>query len=435
VVEEAPAPGVSAQLREAMGAAALQAACAIDYEGAGTVEFLLDTTQNSEAAFYFMEMNTRLQVEHAVTEMISGQDLVEWQFRVAAGEALPLSQEQLSINGHSFEARIYAEDPDKGFLPATGTLAYLQAPDEGRHIRVDTGVLQGDEVSVYYDPMIAKLVVWDESRERALLRLSRALSEYRISGVTTNIAFLYNLVTSRPFVDAELDTGFIEQHHDILFQDLESDRARNLPLASLFLLLRMEQNARAHASESDPWSPWNASNAWRLNEPALHTGAIVVNGVDYEVPVEEIGGGKTRRFRITAAGKSVMATGELEGNELYSDIDGYRRRVTVVPHDGQFTLFTEGSAMQFSLAQPGMGEDDESSDLDGFLAPMNGLVVKLLAEPGAVVKKDEPVIIMEAMKMEHTLCAPADGKVVEYYFQVGDRVDGGVVLLDFEQES
>ena len=130
-----------------------------------------------------------------------------------------------------------------------------------------------------------------------------------------------------------------------------------------------------------------------------------------------------------------MATGELEGNELYSDIDGYRRRVTVVPHDGQFTLFTEGSAMQFSLAQPGMGEDDESSDLDGFLAPMNGLVVKLLAEPGAVVKKDEPVIIMEAMKMEHTLCAPADGKVVEYYFQVGDRVDGGVVLLDFEQES
>jgi 3-methylcrotonyl-CoA carboxylase alpha subunit len=194
VIEEAPAPGMTEELRQRMGEAAVSAARAIDYEGAGTVEFLLD----GDGSFYFMEMNTRLQVEHPVTEMITGQDLVEWQIRVAAGESLPLKQDQLQIRGHAFEARIYAEDPDHDFLPATGVLSYLQPPRESQHVRVDTGVLQGDEVSVWYDPMIAKLVVWDENRERALGRLARALSAYRISGLCSNISFLYNLATSLP---------------------------------------------------------------------------------------------------------------------------------------------------------------------------------------------------------------------------------------------
>jgi 3-methylcrotonyl-CoA carboxylase alpha subunit len=427
VIEEAPAPGMSPQLRQQMGEAAVQAARAINYEGAGTVEFLLDR----DGSFYFMEMNTRLQVEHPVTEMITGQDLVEWQLRIASGEPLPLFQEDLEINGHAFEARIYAEDPDHDFLPATGTLTYLQAPEENRHVRVDTGVLQGDEVSVYYDPMIAKLIVWDENRERALVRLARALSEYRVSGVTTNISFLYNLATSKPFVDGNLDTGFIENHSGLLFHDSETDRVQDLPLASLYLLLRMEQSARSRASSNDPWSPWNASDAWRLNEPALHTGAIVLNGKEYDVPVEEIGSGSKRRFRITVGAKSVMATGELSGNELYADIDGYRRRVVVVPHDGMFTLFTEQGAMQFSLAQADYGEEDISAGAGVFIAPMNGVIVKLLVDPGTEVKKDQAVIIMEAMKMEHTLCAPADGLVSEFYFQVGDQVAGGSLLLDF----
>jgi 3-methylcrotonyl-CoA carboxylase alpha subunit len=427
VIEEAPAPGMSPDLRQHMGQAAVQAARAINYEGAGTVEFLLD----QDGSFYFMEMNTRLQVEHPVTEMITGQDLVEWQLRIASGEPLPLQQDELEINGHAFEARIYAEDPDNDFLPATGTLTYLQAPEENRHVRVDTGVLQGDEVSVYYDPMIAKLIVWDENRERALVRLARALSEYRVSGVTTNISFLYNLATSKPFVEGDLDTGFIENHRGLLFHDSETDRVQDLPLASLYLLLRMEQSSRSRASSTDPWSPWNASDAWRLNEPALHTGAIVLNGKEYDVPVEEIGSGSNRRFRITAGAKSVMATGELDGNELYADIDGYRRRVVVVPHDGLFTLFTEQGAMQFSLAQADYGEESVATGADVFNAPMNGVIVKLLVEPGTEVKKDQPVIIMEAMKMEHTLCAPADGLVREFYFQAGDQVDGGSLLLDF----
>jgi 3-methylcrotonyl-CoA carboxylase alpha subunit len=427
VIEEAPAPGMSPELRQQMGEAAVQAARAIHYEGAGTVEFLLDR----DGSFYFMEMNTRLQVEHPVTEMITGQDLVEWQLRIASGEPLPLYQEELEFHGHAFEARIYAEDADQDFLPATGTLTYLQAPEENRHVRVDTGVLQGDEVSVYYDPMIAKLIVWDENRERALVRLARALSEYRVSGVTTNISFLYNLATSKPFMAGDLDTGFIENHRDLLFHDSEIDRVQDLPLASLYLLLRMEQSSRSRASSSDPWSPWNASDAWRLNEPALHTGAIVLNGKEYDVPVEEIGSGSNRRFRITVGAKSVLATGELNGNELYADIDGYRRRVVVVPHDGLFTLFTEQGAMQFSLAQADYGEEDISAGAGVFNAPMSGVIVKLLVEPGSEVKKDQPVIIMEAMKMEHTLCAPADGRVSEFYFQVGDQVDGGSLLLEF----
>ena len=213
IIEEAPAFSMSEELRAQMGESAIKSAQAIGYQGAGTVEFLLDV----DGSFYFMEMNTRLQVEHPVTEMISGQDLVEWQLRVAAGEKLPKTQAELVLNGHAFEARIYAEDPNNDFLPATGKLEFLQTPIESEHVRIDTGVRQGDEVSVFYDPMIAKLIVWDETREKALQRLAKALSEYRINGVTTNIEFLYNLATCKPFVEADIDTGFIEKNNSLIF--------------------------------------------------------------------------------------------------------------------------------------------------------------------------------------------------------------------------
>jgi 3-methylcrotonyl-CoA carboxylase alpha subunit len=431
VIEEAPAPGISRELREKMGEAAVRAAQAIHYEGAGTVEFLLDR----DGSFYFMEMNTRLQVEHPVTEMITRQDLVAWQFRVAAGEPLPLRQDELQIHGHAFEARIYAEDPEHDFLPATGVLSYLQAPEESSHVRIDTGVLQGDEVSVYYDPMIAKLVVWDENRDRALARLARALTGYRISGVSTNISFLYNLVISEPFKNAELDTHFIENHRDLLFHSSDPDRVQDLPLASLYLLLRMEAVTRSRAGTGDPWSPWNTSSAWRLNQPSVHTGAIVLNGTEYSVPVQEVGSGEQRRFRITVADKTVLAAGELNGNTLYADIDGYRQRVEVVPHDGIFTLFGQKGAMQFSLARPDFGQDDGHAAADVFSAPMHGVVVKLLVEAGSAVNSGQPLLIMEAMKMEHTICAPQDGLVREFYFQAGDQVSGGEELLNFEVES
>ncbi|MFC1688165.1 acetyl-CoA carboxylase biotin carboxylase subunit [Pseudomonadota bacterium] len=431
IIEEAPAPGLTQELREAMGEAALRAARAISYEGAGTVEFLLD----ADGSFYFMEMNTRLQVEHPVTEMITRQDLVAWQLRVAAGETLPLNQQGLQIHGHAFEARIYAEDPDHDFLPATGRLNYLQPPEESTHVRVDTGVLQGDEVSVYYDPMIAKLVVWDENRERALSRLGRALSEYRVSGLSTNLSFLYNIAVSQPFGQAQLSTHFIEDHRDVLFHSSDQDRVKDLPLASLYLLLNMERDSRRRVGGKDHWSPWNASSAWRLNQPSIHTGAIVLNGTEYDVPVQEIGSGKQRRFLITVGDDSVVATGELDGNSLYADINGYRQRVEVVPHDGMYTLFGRRGAMQFALAQPDVGQDDGHAAADVFSAPMHGVIVKLLAGAGESVTKGQPLLIMEAMKMEHTICAPEDGVVTEFYFQEGEQVGGGVELLNFENKS
>ena len=231
---------------------------------------------------------------------------------------------------------------------------------------------------------------------------------------------------------ADLDTGFIERHRELLFHTSEEDRVQDLPLASLYLLLRMERTARARALDLDPDSPWNTSSAWRLNEPAVHTGAIVLNGVAYDVPVVEIGSGDRRRFRITVGDKSVMAAGRLDGNELYADIDGYRQRVVVVPHDGRFTMFSRRGAMQFALAQPDFGEDAAVVSAGAFTAPMPGVVVSLLVAPGEPVTRGQPLLIMEAMKMEHRICAPAAGTVREFCFSAGDSVDGGEDLLRFD---
>ena len=426
VIEEAPAPGMTDALRAKMGEAAVRAAQAINYQGAGTVEFLLDV----DGSFYFMEMNTRLQVEHPVTEKITGQDLVEWQLRVAAGETLPLQQDELRINGHAFEARIYAEDPANDFLPVTGTLNYLQPPVESEHVRVDTGVLQGDEVSVFYDPMIAKLIVWDENRDRALNRLTAALAEYRISGMTTNTEFLYNLASCKPFRDADLDTGFIEKHNDAIFHTSDSDAGQYLPLAALYLVLKQEQQAQyqAHGS-TDPYSPWSRPNAWRLNETHSHTLEIDLNGQAHSVTVEEH---KGSRYKIRCGDTCVLASGELNGDELYADIDGFRQRITASEHDGQYTLFSAEQALHFSLVQPDLGDADGSGDAGGMTAPMNGTIVTLLAEVGTEVEADAPLLVMEAMKMEHTIRAPAAGKVTEFFYQPGDLVDGGSELVAFE---
>jgi 3-methylcrotonyl-CoA carboxylase alpha subunit len=431
VIEEAPAPGMTDALRAAMGAAAVSAAQAIAYEGAGTVEFLLD----SDGAFYFMEMNTRLQVEHPVTEMISGQDLVEWQLRVAAGESLPLAQDQLVLHGHAFEARIYAEDPANDFLPVTGRLAYLQAPIETPHVRVDTGVRQGDEVSVFYDPMIAKLVVWDETRDKALARLTKALREYRIGGMTTNLDFLYNLASSAPFRAADIDTGFIEKHHAAIFHDSPQDLARHLPLAVLYLVLRQAAEASGRAlKSSDPTSPWHTSNGWRLNEAHLHHFDLLFNGQLVHAVAEQVSQGAEPRYRITAEGLTVSAQGSLQGDNLRANINGHQGRVAIAAHNGQFSLYSQDAAVVFSVQQPDLGEAGETAGA-GFTAPMNGTVVTLLAAAGDTVVKGDALLVMEAMKMEHTIRAPADGKVLEFFYRAGDLVDGGAELLTFEAQT
>ena len=423
VIEEAPAPGMTAELRNAMGTTAVTAARAIEYRGAGTVEFLLD----EDGSCYFMEMNTRLQVEHPVTEMITGQDLVEWQLRVAAGEELPLQQSDIAINGHAFEARIYAEDPDNDFLPATGNLGFLQPPEESRHVRVDTGVRQGDDISVFYDPMIAKLIVWDESRARALDRLSTALADYRIGGTVTNLDFLYNLATSAPFVDAELDTGFIERHRTLIFHESQAELERELPLAALAVLLeRRVENS--HRSCLDPWSPWSESNGWRMNEPHLHRMVIHLHGADHPVTIEELGDA----YLVAHGDRKTTVSGSLNGDVLHLDVQGHRQRAVLARTEDGFTLYLPEGACHFHEVSPDTGEADATGLDAGLTAPMNGTIVTLLTEPGTQVEADTPLLVMEAMKMEHTIRAPEAGTVKGFYFVAGDLVDGGAELVDFE---
>ena len=394
VIEEAPAPGMTETLRQQMGEAAIKAALAINYEGAGTVEFLLD----AQGEFFFMEMNTRLQVEHPVTEMISGQDLVEWQLRVASGELLPRSQDQLTINGHAFEARIYAEDPDHDFLPATGRLTVLQPPLESAHVRVDTGVVEGDEVSIYYDPMIAKLIVWDTDRDRALQRLTQALSEYRISGLTTNIGFLYNLAISQAFQNGDVDTGYIEEHEAEIFRQRDRDIDYAAPLAAAAIFKLREQQAQIQAAHStEPNSPWHLCNNWGLPPSAL-------------------------TIQIQQAEVSVATSAN------QSDLENTSIAIT----ESGFDLFTPEGFFHCSEVGPDLGLDTDNTDGGSLRAPMNGTVVSLLVETGTPVSKGDTLLVMEAMKMEHTIDAPADGMVTEFYFQPGDLVDGGADLLAFE---
>lgn len=428
VIEEAPAFNMSETLRAQMGESAIKSAQAIGYQGAGTVEFLLDI----DGSFYFMEMNTRLQVEHPVTEMISGQDLVEWQFRVAAGEFLPKTQQELVLNGHAFEARIYAEDANNDFLPATGKLSLLQAPIESEYVRIDTGVRQGDEVSVYYDPMIAKLIVWDENRDKALKRLTKALSEYRINGVTTNIDFLYNLATSKPFIDEDIDTGFIEKNNNLIFHGNHQEIIDELPIAVLYLLLSNEQQSKLHALQSnDPNSPWHHKNAWRLNEAHAHVITLSHNNVEYTVNIEQKRQGKDKEYLINIEDKKFLCQGSIVNESIIVNIDGHRSKAVVHSNDNVISLYRANGVFNFTHVLPDCGQHNTEDTLGSLTAPMNGTMVSVLVKKDEHVSKDQPLIIMEAMKMEHTIKAPSDGKIDEIYYLAGDMVDGGSELLAF----
>ena len=283
IVEEAPAPNLSESVRQQMGEAALRAASAVGYIGAGTVEFLLDANGD----FYFMEMNTRLQVEHPVTEMITGTDLVAWQLQVACGEPLPKSQQELRVTGHAIEARIYAENPENDLLPAAGTLWRLRQPEPDSHTRIDTGVIEGVDIGVFYDPMIAKLIVWVENRETALQRMRQALSRYRIAGVVTNIDFLTRLVTHDAFTAAELRTDFIEQNQQSLFAKTPESLAVALAQIAAYLI-KVPQPAESCTQTDDPTSPWHMQDAWRLNAPGRWQATLLVDADEYRVSASRI---------------------------------------------------------------------------------------------------------------------------------------------------
>jgi 3-methylcrotonyl-CoA carboxylase alpha subunit len=430
IIEEAPAPKLPDGVREKMGEAALRAAAAVNYVGAGTVEFLL----NASGDFYFMEMNTRLQVEHPVTEMITGQDLVEWQLKIANGEPLPCSQSDLNITGHAFEARIYAEDPANEFLPAAGKVVWLQQPQASRHVRVDTGVATNDEVGVFYDPMIAKLIVWDENRERALARLDHALASYRIIGVTTNINFLRRLITHTAFRNEELSTDFISVHQSALFEEHSTPISLIAPVAGLYLTLRHEaRSQQTSRSSSDPTSPWHAVDHWRMNAPRTHVETIVVNDTELTIAIEQT---DPHTYLIKANDDSFTVSGSLQGHSLTAIVDGHKRSAVLVDHDDSantvISMFSDAGNFDFNIRPIDLGEEVAHDDGSGFKAPMNGTVVEVLVKAGDQVAAGDTLVIMEAMKMEHAIKAPVEGLVSEIYYGKGDLVDGGADLLAFE---
>ncbi|MDH0625986.1 acetyl/propionyl/methylcrotonyl-CoA carboxylase subunit alpha [Pseudomonas chengduensis] len=404
VVEEAPAPGLSPELRRAMGEAAVKAAQAIGYVGAGTVEFLLD----ERGDFFFMEMNTRLQVEHPVTEAITGLDLVAWQIRVARGEPLPLTQQQVPLNGHAIEVRLYAEDPDHDFLPATGTLVLYREAGNGDGRRVDSGVVEGDSVSPFYDPMLGKLIAWGENREQARLRLLAMLGDTLVGGVKTNLAFLRRILAHPAFAACELDTGFIPRHQQQLLP-----APGELPEA--FWQLAADAWVQSEAPlerDDDPHSPWATRSGWRAG------------GVT-EIELHLSSQGESRKVR--ASNRAC-----LQGEELLAEIDGTRQRLRAIRRGETLYLQWRGELHAITRFDPIAAVEASHAQHGGLSAPMNGSIVRVLVEPGQTVEAGAALVVLEAMKMEHSIRAPEAGTVKALYCREGEMVSEGAVLVELE---
>jgi len=425
VLEEAPAPGMSAGRRAEMGAAAVAAARAVNYVGAGTVEFIAEERDDGDLRFYFMEMNTRLQVEHPVTEAITGLDLVEWQLRVAAGEPLPLAQEQLAMRGHAIEARICAENPEAGFLPATGTLQVARWP---AHVafersdalpRVDSGVGEGDAISPYYDSMIAKLIVWGEDRAQALARLDTALRDTHIMGLHTNVAFLRRIVGSHAFGTADLDTALIEREHEALFEAP--------PLAVELAAAAVAAHVLAAEAQLEDADPWSRRDGWRLHGGAQRRLSLQVHGSDVTVTIDRLHDGAVE-LQIGEERWSFSACG-LGGARHDVQIGARRVTATVYAQGERYAVFTDGGSALVNEFDPIAHAGEGASEGGRLSAPMPGKVISFLARAGERVQRGQALAVMEAMKMEHTLHAPHDGIVAELLYAVGDQVAEGGELL------
>jgi len=387
VIEEATAPGMPPAMRKAMGEAAVKAAKAVGYVGAGTVEFIADASDGLKPdRFWFMEMNTRLQVEHPVTEAITGFDLVEWQLRVAAGEPLPKTQKDIHAKGHAIEVRLYAEDPQKGFLPSVGRLERLRLP-QGEGVRVDTGVREGDAVSPFYDPMIAKVIAWDETREGAAAKLADALETTQIAGLQTNNAFLIRILKHPDFLGAHIDTGFIERHLAQLVPPAAPPPEDILEAAAQLVV--------AESTARESVDPWNAADGFRLGGAVKPAVEFLVDG---KRRIVAAGGGSENALRLASGAIAVMRAGET-----------------------------------FVLRQydPFEAADAVGTASDRITAPMPGKIAQLLVRPGDSVKKGQPLAVLEAMKMEHTLSAPADALVATVDAAAGDQVGEGAIILRF----
>jgi 3-methylcrotonyl-CoA carboxylase alpha subunit len=429
VVEEAPAPGMPEEMRAAMGKAAVDAARAVGYRGAGTVEFIADASEGLRPdRFYFMEMNTRLQVEHPVTELITGQDLVEWQLRVAAGEALPARQDDLAIKGHAIEVRLYAENPASGFLPSIGRLERLRLATPDGFLRVDTGVREGDEVSPHYDPMIAKVIAWAPDRPQAAARLARAMRQAQITGLHTNAGFLARALSHSAFVAEEVDTGFIDRHLADLVPAAAAPTPMQKAMAALAAVRLRARRACRAVSSGDPFSPWDVADAFRVNAPGEE---LVRFGGEHGFLARVTREGDA--LRIGLDGEAISLTGQLsEEGELDAVIDGVRHRVGVMARGEGVVLFMDGEAVEFPAFDPLTFAEEHDGGGDAIRAPMPGKVISLKTKEGATVKRGEALVILEAMKMEHTLTAPRDGVIRTLSAGEGEQVAEGAVLVTFE---
>jgi 3-methylcrotonyl-CoA carboxylase alpha subunit len=436
VIEEAPAPGLSETLRERMGAVAVHTAEAIGYLGAGTVEFLLDPDAEKEKKkrgdpFYFMEMNTRLQVEHPVTEMVLGVDLVEWQLRVASGEPLPKTSVELSPAGHAVEARIYAEDPTRGFLPASGCITHSRSPD-GPGVRVDTGVRQGDTVGVHYDPMIAKLICHGRDRAEAVRRLRRALKGYEILGVTTNVAFLSRIVSHPSYTAAEIDTGFVERFKDALTPLPASGFEPEQAVVSAILHLALNRMICVERTAVVEPSPWARLRGFRLNADAIEYLTLRADDETRAFTLTRSEGGTNITFgeKVFACSARFDSDGALDAR-----IDGRRVRSAAIFVHGRIDLWLEGNVHRFTPVDPDERRAAAQSGHEHLTAPMPGKIIAVLVDAGAVVARGQPLVTMEAMKMEHTVVAPFDGVVENVRFGVGDLVHEGADLIHLTARS
>ena len=426
VLEESPSPFLTPELRARMGAAAVLAARAIDYANAGTVEFIVAPS----GEFFFMEINTRLQVEHPVTEEVTGLDLVEWQLRIAAGEPVPLAQDAVVQRGHAIEVRLYAEDPDAGFLPGSGTLQTLRLPPPSRHVRIDAGVVEGDVVTIFYDPMIAKLIVWDEDRPRALARLRDALARCEIAGPKSNIGFLERLVRHPAVTGGSIDTGYLDRHLDEFLAPTETPRALLLAAATAHLLAS-EADARDRARASDdPTSPWAAADGWRLG----HAGARRLAFAHAGRRIELVAHGHAGDYRLEHDGSThAIAGARWQDGMLSARIDGAMQRVAASV-DGDAVLVHDGERRLRLSSEPvyRRGDAEDGAAEHRLRAPMPGRVVLVQAAAGDAVQGGDVVLVIEAMKMELALKAPRDGVVAEVRVVVGEFVEADAILAALE---
>jgi len=441
VVEEAPAPGMDPALRQKMGDAAVAAAKAIGYAGAGTVEFIVDGSGplSADTGFYFMEMNTRLQVEHPVTEMITGQDLVEWQLRVAADEPLPLAQEDIPLEGHAMEVRLYAEDAAKGFMPQTGKLVHFDVPDY-LGARIDTGVRGGDEISIHYDPMIAKVIVSGQTRDEALSTLSSTLRETNIAGLKTNLTFLANVLDTDAFQNAQFDTGFIDAHLDALIaEDEHNDQL--LPLAVL-AYRHHEVMHRPVSPGNDYASPFDGESGWQLNLPPMMSEIIFDhNGEEYHLRASYPDDDGSISFVQNGTVQTVTGADYAHsGVRLRANVDGEQVQATIAwsmeeNHGSSLYLMANGGCEAFHFHDEHWNEADAAAGPGTLAAPMPGKIIDVMAKNGDVVEQDQPLLIMEAMKMEYTLKAPRAGIIKDLNVAVGDQVADGSAVLEIADQD